>query len=93
MRALLAELGIDLQRRGETLSVAEFVAISNTWRPCAGKPVARYRSKLALGYLTNVIFRGLPWLPSSSLGTTSGPPSPSLAKTEPWMPHMNRHHL
>ncbi len=29
MRALLAELGIDPQRRGETLSVAEFVAISN----------------------------------------------------------------
>ena len=29
MRALLAELNIDLQRRGETLSVAEFVAVSN----------------------------------------------------------------
>jgi 16S rRNA (adenine1518-N6/adenine1519-N6)-dimethyltransferase len=29
MGALLAELGIDQQRRGETLSVAEFVAISN----------------------------------------------------------------
>ncbi|MHB9075420.1 MAG: 16S rRNA (adenine(1518)-N(6)/adenine(1519)-N(6))-dimethyltransferase RsmA [Desulfobaccales bacterium] len=29
MRALLAELGIDLKRRGETLSVAEFVEISN----------------------------------------------------------------
>ena len=29
MRALLAESGIDLQRRGETLSVAEFVEISN----------------------------------------------------------------
>ena len=29
MAALLAELGIDPQRRGETLSVAEFVAISN----------------------------------------------------------------
>jgi 16S rRNA (adenine1518-N6/adenine1519-N6)-dimethyltransferase len=29
MRALLQELGIDLKRRGETLSVAEFVAISN----------------------------------------------------------------
>jgi 16S rRNA (adenine1518-N6/adenine1519-N6)-dimethyltransferase len=29
MRALLAELHIDLQRRGETLSLAEFVAVSN----------------------------------------------------------------
>jgi len=29
MRALLADLGIDLKRRGETLSVAEFVGISN----------------------------------------------------------------
>ena len=29
MRAILAELDIDLQRRGETLSVAEFVALSN----------------------------------------------------------------
>jgi 16S rRNA (adenine1518-N6/adenine1519-N6)-dimethyltransferase len=29
MRALLADLGIDLKRRGETLSVAEFVEISN----------------------------------------------------------------
>jgi 16S rRNA (adenine1518-N6/adenine1519-N6)-dimethyltransferase len=29
MRALLAELGIDRQRRGETLSVAEFVEIGN----------------------------------------------------------------
>ena len=29
MRALLTELDIDLKRRGETLSVAEFVAISN----------------------------------------------------------------
>jgi 16S rRNA (adenine1518-N6/adenine1519-N6)-dimethyltransferase len=29
LRALMAELGIDLKRRGETLSVAEFVAISN----------------------------------------------------------------
>jgi 16S rRNA (adenine1518-N6/adenine1519-N6)-dimethyltransferase len=29
MRALLAELNIDLQRRGETLSLAEFVAVSN----------------------------------------------------------------
>jgi 16S rRNA (adenine1518-N6/adenine1519-N6)-dimethyltransferase len=29
MRAILAELNIDLQRRGETLSVAEFVAVSN----------------------------------------------------------------
>jgi 16S rRNA (adenine1518-N6/adenine1519-N6)-dimethyltransferase len=29
MRALLAEMGIDLQRRGETLSVAEFVDASN----------------------------------------------------------------
>jgi 16S rRNA (adenine1518-N6/adenine1519-N6)-dimethyltransferase len=29
MRALLTELGIDLKRRGETLSVAEFVAVSN----------------------------------------------------------------
>ena len=29
MRAILAELGIDLKRRGETLSVAEFVEISN----------------------------------------------------------------
>jgi 16S rRNA (adenine1518-N6/adenine1519-N6)-dimethyltransferase len=29
MRCLLAELGIDLKRRGETLSVAEFVEISN----------------------------------------------------------------
>lgn len=29
MRALLADLGIDRQRRGETLSLAEFVAVSN----------------------------------------------------------------
>ena len=29
MRAILAELNIDLKRRGETLSVAEFVAVSN----------------------------------------------------------------
>jgi 16S rRNA (adenine1518-N6/adenine1519-N6)-dimethyltransferase len=29
MRAILAELGIDLKRRGETLGVAEFVEISN----------------------------------------------------------------
>jgi 16S rRNA (adenine1518-N6/adenine1519-N6)-dimethyltransferase len=29
MRALLGELNIDLKRRGETLSVAEFVEISN----------------------------------------------------------------
>jgi len=29
MRALLTELNLDLQRRGETLSVAEFVAVSN----------------------------------------------------------------
>lgn len=29
MRALLAELNIDLKRRGETLSLAEFVAVSN----------------------------------------------------------------
>jgi 16S rRNA (adenine1518-N6/adenine1519-N6)-dimethyltransferase len=29
MRTLLAELHIDLQRRGETLSLAEFVAVSN----------------------------------------------------------------
>jgi 16S rRNA (adenine1518-N6/adenine1519-N6)-dimethyltransferase len=29
MRALLVELGIDLKRRGETLSEAEFVAVSN----------------------------------------------------------------
>ena len=29
MRAILAELDIDLKRRGETLSVAEFVAVSN----------------------------------------------------------------
>ncbi len=29
MRALLADLGIDLQRRGETLSVAEFVELGN----------------------------------------------------------------
>ena len=29
MRTLLKELNIDLQRRGETLSVAEFVATSN----------------------------------------------------------------
>lgn len=29
MRALLDELGIDLERRGETLSLADFVAISN----------------------------------------------------------------
>lgn len=36
MRALLAELNLDLQRRGETLSVAEFVAVSNQ--------VARLRS-------------------------------------------------
>jgi 16S rRNA (adenine1518-N6/adenine1519-N6)-dimethyltransferase len=35
MRALLAELDIDLKRRGETLSLAEFVAVSNKvagWR-------------------------------------------------------------
>ena len=29
MRGILAELNIDLKRRGETLSVAEFVAVSN----------------------------------------------------------------
>ena len=29
MRAILSELNIDLMRRGETLSVAEFVAVSN----------------------------------------------------------------
>ena len=29
MRAILAELDIDPKRRGETLSVAEFVATSN----------------------------------------------------------------
>jgi len=29
MRAILADLNIDLKRRGETLSVAEFVAVSN----------------------------------------------------------------
>lgn len=29
MRAILAELNLDLKRRGETLSVAEFVAVSN----------------------------------------------------------------
>jgi 16S rRNA (adenine1518-N6/adenine1519-N6)-dimethyltransferase len=29
MRALLAELNIDLKRRGETMSLAEFVAVSN----------------------------------------------------------------
>ena len=28
-RAILAELNIDLKRRGETLSVVEFVAVSN----------------------------------------------------------------
>jgi 16S rRNA A1518/A1519 N6-dimethyltransferase RsmA/KsgA/DIM1 with predicted DNA glycosylase/AP lyase activity len=29
MHTILTELNIDLQRRGETLSVAEFVTISN----------------------------------------------------------------
>jgi 16S rRNA (adenine1518-N6/adenine1519-N6)-dimethyltransferase len=33
MRALLVELGIDLKRRGETLSVVEFVEISNKVGP------------------------------------------------------------
>jgi 16S rRNA (adenine1518-N6/adenine1519-N6)-dimethyltransferase len=38
MRDLLAELGIDLKRRGETLSVAEFVAISNEVAAMRGEP-------------------------------------------------------
>jgi 16S rRNA (adenine1518-N6/adenine1519-N6)-dimethyltransferase len=38
MRALLAELGIDLKRRGETLSVAEFVEISNQVAALRGTP-------------------------------------------------------
>ncbi len=38
MRALLVELGIDLSRRGETLSVAEFVEISNKVGSMGGKP-------------------------------------------------------
>ena len=37
MRGLLAELNIDLQRRGETLSVAEFVAVSNMVAGLTGK--------------------------------------------------------
>jgi 16S rRNA (adenine1518-N6/adenine1519-N6)-dimethyltransferase len=37
MRALLVEMGIDLQRRGETLSVAEFVAIINKVGAMAGE--------------------------------------------------------
>jgi 16S rRNA (adenine1518-N6/adenine1519-N6)-dimethyltransferase len=42
MRALLAELNIDLRRRGETLSVAEFVATSNQ--------VARLRGVMSGGH-------------------------------------------
>lgn len=38
MRALSAELGIDLKRRGETLSVAEFVEISNKVAALRGTP-------------------------------------------------------
>jgi 16S rRNA (adenine1518-N6/adenine1519-N6)-dimethyltransferase len=38
MRALLAELGLDLQRRGETLSVPEFVEISNRVEAMRGVP-------------------------------------------------------
>jgi 16S rRNA (adenine1518-N6/adenine1519-N6)-dimethyltransferase len=38
LRALLAELSIDLTRRGETLSVAEFVAISNKVEAMRGAP-------------------------------------------------------
>lgn len=38
MRALLAELNIDLKRRGETLSLTEFVEISNQVAPLRGGP-------------------------------------------------------
>jgi 16S rRNA (adenine1518-N6/adenine1519-N6)-dimethyltransferase len=38
MRAVLTELGIDSQRRGETLSVAEFVAVSNKIWTVEGGP-------------------------------------------------------
>ena len=40
MRALLTELDIDLKRRGETLSVAEFVTISNHVAALRGEPGA-----------------------------------------------------
>ncbi|MGO8761423.1 MAG: 16S rRNA (adenine(1518)-N(6)/adenine(1519)-N(6))-dimethyltransferase RsmA [Desulfobaccales bacterium] len=38
MRALLADMGIDLQRRGETLSVAEFVELGNQVALLRGGP-------------------------------------------------------